>query len=83
MSYRIARNFGGQKFGELVIKSILVIKILVNECQDVNVHVHSTVRKSPHDRRNGEVLCGCSGAWLPRVPGYLDSHQWRKDEVCS
>ena len=30
-----------------------------------------------------QVLCGCNGTWLPWVPGYLDSRQWREAEMCS
>ena len=40
--YRIARNFGGQKFGELVISRYWRLKFWRIECQEVNTHVHST-----------------------------------------
>ena len=46
---------------------ILVIKILVIECQEVNAHVHLTVYKFPRNWRNGEFLWECNGAWLPQV----------------
>ena len=63
---------------------MLAIKILANECQEVNPHVHlPTVRTCKNCRlEKWQVFVWMQWCVATMSTKHLDSHQWRGDEVC-
>ena len=63
VKYRMARNLVDKNLVNCS-KSILVIKTLANECQEVNAHVHSLTVRACNTSLTGEMASFCVEAMV-------------------